>query len=265
MTRIATLALTTLLAQLTFAQAPGTPTQTFRFANAPSEKEMQEIATTIRSVADIRQVSLDTAQRTLLVGGTPAQIALADWLFSSFDKPTDVPPDSATHQYQPFNDPDELVRVFYLKNPSSVQQTQEIATLLRSTGDIRRLFTYNALKALAVRGTSTQIALTEWLVNELDQPVDAPSATQQSRAKAIHVYRPSGTDDDVVRVFYLPETARVPDFQKIVTYVRTTAGLRRSFTYNDLRAVAVRGTEEQVTLAESLFKEKGPVTVQAHP
>ena len=39
---------------------------------------------------------------------------------------------------------DEVVKVFYLKNPTTVQEFQEIITAVRSVTDVRRMFTYNA-------------------------------------------------------------------------------------------------------------------------
>ncbi len=65
---------------------------------------------------------------------------------------------------------DEVVRVFYISNATSVQEFQEIATVIRSLTEIRRVFTYNAQRALLVRGTVDQIALVEKLVSDLDKP-----------------------------------------------------------------------------------------------
>jgi general secretion pathway protein D len=65
---------------------------------------------------------------------------------------------------------DDVVRVFYITNATSVQEFQEIATAIRSLAEIRRIFTYNAQKAMLVRGTADQVALAEKLVLDLDKP-----------------------------------------------------------------------------------------------
>ncbi len=65
---------------------------------------------------------------------------------------------------------DQVVRVFYLKNITSVQEFQEIVTAVRSVTDIRRMFTYNAQNAVMCRGTVDQIALAEKLFHDLDKP-----------------------------------------------------------------------------------------------
>ena len=65
---------------------------------------------------------------------------------------------------------DEVVKMFYVTNATSVQEFQEIATAIRTVADIRRVFTYNAQKAMIVRGTVDAVALAEKLVHDLDKP-----------------------------------------------------------------------------------------------
>jgi len=65
---------------------------------------------------------------------------------------------------------DEVVKTFYVTNATSVQEFQEIAVAIRTVADIRRVFTYNAQKAMIVRGTVDAVALAEKLVHDLDKP-----------------------------------------------------------------------------------------------
>ncbi|MDZ4803086.1 MAG: cohesin domain-containing protein [Bryobacteraceae bacterium] len=65
---------------------------------------------------------------------------------------------------------DYVVKVFYIKNATTVQELQEISTTIRSVTEIRRAFTYNAQYAILVRGTADQVALAEKLVQDLDKP-----------------------------------------------------------------------------------------------
>ncbi|MGI8742178.1 MAG: cohesin domain-containing protein [Bryobacteraceae bacterium] len=64
---------------------------------------------------------------------------------------------------------DQVVKVFYLKNVTSVQEFQEIVTAVRSITDIRRMFPYNAQNAVMCRGSVDQIALAEKLFHDLDK------------------------------------------------------------------------------------------------
>ncbi len=65
---------------------------------------------------------------------------------------------------------DQVVKVFYVTNATSVQEFQEIATAVRTVSEIRRVFTYNAQKAMVVRGPVDAVALAEKLVHDLDKP-----------------------------------------------------------------------------------------------
>ncbi len=65
---------------------------------------------------------------------------------------------------------DEVVKVFFVTNATSVQEFQEVATAIRSVIEVRRVFTYNAQKALIIRGTRDQIALAEKMIADIDRP-----------------------------------------------------------------------------------------------
>ncbi|MEP7362931.1 MAG: cohesin domain-containing protein [Acidobacteriota bacterium] len=65
---------------------------------------------------------------------------------------------------------DMVVKTFYIKNITTPQELQEIATALRTLTDIRRVLTYNTHSALMVRGTVDQVALAEKVVADLDKP-----------------------------------------------------------------------------------------------
>ena len=80
-------------------------------------------------------------------------------IFVTEDNPT------KRHDYE-----DEVMKVFYLTNATSVQEIQEIATAIRTVADIRRVFPLNSQKALIVRATTDQIALTEKMLHDLDRP-----------------------------------------------------------------------------------------------
>jgi general secretion pathway protein D len=65
---------------------------------------------------------------------------------------------------------DYVVKVFYIKNATTVQELQEMSTTVRSVTEIRRAFTYSAQNAILMRGTVDQIALAEKLFQDLDKP-----------------------------------------------------------------------------------------------
>jgi hypothetical protein len=225
----------------------------FHFVHTNAVQEMGEIATVVRSIANAPKASVDSTQKTLTLGGTAVQIALAEWLFDNLDKPASTLQSQApsTPEYRVSDSVDDRAQVFYLTHTATVQHLAEVATTVRSLVGTPRLFTYGPMRAVVVRGTSGEVAMAGWLLNDLDQSTN-PQRVQDS---AEHVYRLEGGGEDVVRVFYLTHSETVERFQKIATQVRTTTQVRRLFTYNQPRAVALRGTDEQIAMADKLFKE----------
>ncbi|HEY6392918.1 MAG TPA: hypothetical protein VIX89_16675 [Bryobacteraceae bacterium] len=244
-----------LFASMVFGQtsADRTVDRVFHFVHTEKLQDMQEIATTVRSIANIPNVSIDSEQRALTLGGTAVQITLAEWLFNNLDKPAGTRESRAwsTPEYPVSVSADDIAQVFYLAHTEMAPHLQEVATTVRSLVGTRSLFTYNAIGAVVVRGKSWEVALAGWLLNDLDQSTN-PQRVQDS---AIHVYRLAGGGEDVVRVFYLTHPGTVASFQKIAVQVRTTTQVRRLFTYNAPRAMALRGTDDQIAVAEQLIKE----------
>jgi hypothetical protein len=244
--RITAFAVTCLMASIASAQN----SMVLRYAHTEGTQNMQEIATMIRTIADIREVSVDADQKTLTLNSGPDQIKLAEWIFGQVDAPNTASP--AKHdEFRMPGDAENVVSLMYLHTPASVQEFQEVVTAVRTVADIRRVFTYNAPMAVVMRGSEDQIALGEWLVNEIDQPLSAHTAS-------VHAYRMAAgftRDESAIRVFYLAHTPTVQEFQEVATAVRTIADIRRVFTYNAPRAMIVRGTPDQITLSAWLVDQ----------
>lgn len=226
----------------------------FHLTYTESVQAQQEIATVVRSVTDTRYLTQDVTNNAWNVRGAAVQVAAVGWLFGELDKPAGQPSQGGySHEYK-MPGSNDVVRVFYLRNTEPAVQFQELATLVRSLADARKLYTYNALRAMAVRGTPEQMALLEWLFQQLDKPTDPQSLTQQDSSP--REYHLAGGDDPVVRVFYLSHSGTVVQFQKIVTEVRTATQIRRAYTYNAPRAVVFRGTVAQLAQADQMIHER---------
>jgi hypothetical protein len=203
----------------------------FYLTHTSTAQEVQEIATTVRSVADIRRMLVYNALNAVAVRGTNQQISLAAWLVDQLNQPANVAA-PAPHEYKLPGD--DEARVFELTYPQTPQQLQEIVTMIRAVGDIHRTFLCNERRAVALRGTGK---------------------LPQKTVLRPHEYRLSTGADDLVRVFYLASSQSAQDFQKVAVQVRTTARIPRLFVYNALGALAVRGTVGQVTTAEKVIEE----------
>ncbi|MGE5568507.1 MAG: hypothetical protein ACM3S5_05650 [Rhodospirillales bacterium] len=201
-------------------------------------------------------VSTDAGQKTLIVRGTAGQIAMAGWLVGELD----VAAGSAQQSKDPFrleyrvqNGSDDLVRVFNLKHITTSIDLQSTQMVLRVTTGITKLFNYGRRPTLVAGGTSEQIRAPEWLIAELDQPAGRQRDNLQTRFSAS--YPAPGDPQELVRVFYAADNATVRDLDEISITFRTIVGIIRIFALNSHKALVLRGTAGQLSLAEWLFTE----------
>jgi hypothetical protein len=239
----------------------------FYLVHPTSVRELEECAVAIRTVADIRRLSTYGFQNIVVARGTPDQMALTEWLVKEMDQPSDSP--ALAHpptlilgvqtiltdkrEYQVSGSADDIVRVMHLANTPTVQDFQEVAVLIRTIADIRRVFTYNGPRLVVARGTADQIALAAWLTHELDQPSNRQALTPRAPSSPYQYTTAEG--DHIVKVFYLTQTPTVQEFQAAATNIRKTTNIRRVFTYNGPRAMAIRGTADQIAHADRLVGE----------
>lgn len=243
-------ALGVLVAAPVFGQqpAPQPVERTLQFARTTNTQDFQEAATLIRVMADIRDVTADPVQRTIALKAPPEQAAIADWLFSQIDNPPGGQI-STTPEYHLTGSRDNVLRLYHVANAPTVQDLQEMATMIRTISDIRYAFTLNAQRVIALRASAPQISMAEWLFQEVDQPL--------TQTHVQHEYFVPESANDVMRVFYLPRSLTVQEFQATATEIRTATQIRRAFTYNAPRALALRGTIDQLAQAARMLQAKG--------
>jgi type II secretory pathway component GspD/PulD (secretin) len=223
----------------------------FYLTNPEVPYGVQEIVTAVRSLTSIWKTFTYNDLRAVVVRGTSDQITAAEFLFAELDKPAEQIQTAPSSEFRMNEPPDNLVRVFYLPNTKTVRDFQEVATLVRSTVD-SRLFTYNPSRAVLARGTDGQVALAEWLCENLDKA----SIPESAHDSGTHEYRVSPTSDDVVRVFYLPHATTTQRLQETATEVRQKLVIRRAFTYNTPNALVVRDTAQKIAQAEKLIQQQ---------
>jgi len=98
-----------------------------------------------------------------------------------------------------------------------------------------------------VDGTPGQIAIAAWVLSQLDQPASSNPVTQE--------YRPAGSVNDVIRIFYAIHAQGPQTFQEIVNAVRTVPEITKVFPYFGQGAVVIRGTDSQAAMAAWLFHQ----------
>lgn len=215
----------------------------FYLANTKDEQSLTEIAITVRSVTEIRRAFLYPNLHAVVMRGTVDQMAFAEWLFNELDQPAGART-AGVRNYAYAGD-EGVSRIFYVSHVPDFFALQELSTVVRSTGEIRRSFVYRPQKAIVIRGTPGQIALAEWLVSELDRPAGEQRSAGQFRMQ-------NSGDEATVKVLYGRDSSALPDFQEMARQLRTRTQIRRFFTYNPKRAMVVRGTDEQAASAQEL-------------
>jgi hypothetical protein len=215
----------------------------FYLTKVQSPQELVEASTLVRSIANIRQAFIDMARRAVVIRATSSEVALSDWLFAELDKPS-----LGQYQASDGRNGENVVRVFYLKHAATEQDFMEAVTLTRSIANLRQVFTYTSQRSVAMRGTAGQLALAEWLINQIDKPAKEQTAAVE--------YNVPESRDDVVRVFYVTRAGSPQDLMTIAKRIQTEANVPRPFVYGAPKAIAVRGTSEQVALAEQLSRQQ---------
>jgi hypothetical protein len=239
---------------------PGSPgagddvIRVFFLQHTNTSQGVQEILTVLRTVADVQKVFSYSAPFALVARGPAAQIALSAYMIHALD----VTPGSATsspeYQYQPPGGrtqvTNSVVRVYYLANAKTPQQIQEMLTVLRTVADIQKIFNVSAIRALAIRGTASEIATSEWIIQSLDIP---PIPKDGIREFTIPENLPNG---NLIRVFYPANISTPQKMQQTLTLLRTKLQIMKVFTYTSLPAVVVRGAADQIANAEQLIQEQ---------
>lgn len=254
----AILAFTFLFVPMAFGQTPADPPQdrVLTFNHTDNPQTMQQLTTVIRGMADITQISLDNAQKSVTVHGTAGQLDLAAWLFEQLDRESTrkgQAPDPAAYDYAAPRG-DTAVRVLQVEHIEGPQAVQELVNLLRGIGDVQRIFPLYWNRAIVLRTTPARAELAEWLAKELDA-----AAGQQISASA----RPTASRDlwedpagaTAVRISYLVQPLGPQGFIQMMQSVRAKADIQRMFPFTPARAVAFRGAPDKVAVAERLLRE----------
>jgi len=211
----------------------------FYLKGGRSTQQLQESATIIRSIADIRRVFTYNQTHAIAVRGTPGQIAAAEWIWRTLDDE----PKAGAVEFSASLGSDNLLRAYHMPAEWSVQDLQEAAVVLRTTAELRRLFTYNRTRTIVTRGADSAIAATNWLASEIQRPA----------SQALAVSEPFQMDDPrqegVLRVFRIPARHDAAGLQGTAVDLRQQTQIRRIFTFNRPRMLVLRGTGVQIAEA----------------
>jgi hypothetical protein len=214
------------------------------FANIHTPQGYQEVTNSIRSIAEITDIRLEQEAGALTVRGPANRLAVAGWLFQELDRAPDQapPPNTPMHEFRPEGMGDAVARVYFLPVTATPVAMQELVNAMRSISDIRRLFPVNVVHAVAMRGTSAQVAMTLWGMGEIEHAV--PGTAREYRGEA---------GDGTVKIFFLAHPPTPQGLQELVNSVRSVADLQRFFPIHQAGAIVMLGTPAQAELANWLL------------
>jgi type II secretory pathway component GspD/PulD (secretin) len=228
----------------------------YHAAHTSTIQELQELATSIRAITELRLLITENAQRAIVMRGNADQMAVNEWLLSQMDKPRNEPiRHSATSQYFTVDQENRgVLQVFYVAHAKTFQDFQVVSTAMRTIAEVRS-FAYNPSRALALRGSAGQMATAEWLFNQMDQPQRSPTATAPGNEDTTRTYRVPDTIDNVLQVFYVTRAATIADVENAANQIRKATRSPWVFPYDSTGAIVFRGTAAQMAQAERLIEE----------
>ncbi len=235
-----------------FKMSAGDLVHVYYLSHTANMRDFMEEVTTIRSITDTRWAFSYSTARAYVVRAKPAQSEMNEWLVRQFDQSADGR--SGSREYRVRGAADDLVHLYFVKHVESAQNLEELVVFVRSVGNIHRLFrTAGQPMTVGMRGTSEELGLADWLLQQLDQPTVGSATQAQAQEESAREFYMPGTGD-TVRLFYLRD-ATVQAFQNVASDVRK-AGISKVFTYNAFGALAVRGTADQIVAARDLIHER---------
>jgi hypothetical protein len=252
-TRSIRFAISVLSACVAFGQNQGSTSQTvsavFKFTYAQTAVDMQQITNAIRTVGEITQATLDMRAKTLIVAGTPAQTAMAQWILNTLDQP--APANQATQQYLPAGTVEDVVRILYLSHPPTSPSFQDIVNSVRTIPQMTKVFPYSSQSAIVMRGTNSEVAMAEWLFHQLD----VPAGVQPAQNPAAHQYASPAIANDQVQVLFLAHPWTPQSMQQITNTLHVIPQLTKVFQCPTSGVISLRGPTATVALATWLFSQ----------
>ena len=204
--------------------------------NLRTPQELQELVTVLRTVADVQKIFIFSSNRTVVLLAPEWQVAFAEWIIDQIQQKPDSTPHEFTVGGPDFRGLGHGARVNFLSNVTSPRQMQEVLTVLRTVGDIQKVFSYSDRHALVLRAGDSDLQRAEWLIRQLDLPAGQAPVPASFIAQG---------GDDVTRVFRLRNAAPL-GIQAAVTGIRSELNIKKIFPTYAPETIVVRGTTDQI-------------------
>ncbi len=231
--------------------------RTFHLGVFHTPQDLQEMATVLRTVTDITRLSIDSVGPSMTITADAEHLAVSEWVLKNLDQqPGDDAARSArfklvTEHSMPVTvrDGEQFVRIFYLANNPTPMQAQELITVLRTVGNVAKIFNYSDLKAIVARGTKDRLQIVEWILSQLDAP--GPPSSGAARLQTAEFQIPS-----IQIVYFSGKRGETQPIQETMTAIRTAVDDLRCFNYSRLGAVIFGGSAAQTARATKIIQDR---------
>lgn len=215
----------------------------FRLGRPEPAQIFSEMLNAARTVPEIIEMYPVSRANAIVARADQDRLDKAEWILRQLDVPTTQGRSEAIYHATAARDLER--RVFYTREALPVAAFQEILNVLRVIPPLTKVFPVTSRGAVAVAGEPEQIALAEWLFQQLDRPAPDPSLGSPSHEA------PSG---DTAQVFFMRGSLTEDSFRDVVNRVRAATQSNRVFPCTATRAVVVRGTSVQLNQAAEIVK-----------
>lgn len=147
-----------------FTEKPSTAV-VYGLVHTPDATSLQEVITTLRTVAQVQRVYNVTGPKLLSFRETPEMVPVVKWLISELDRSG---PNTGLNEMRMPGGKDDVIRVFYPAHISNARDLQAMMGTLRKSAMMQRIYTNSVPPALVVRGTADQIHLAGQLIAQKD-------------------------------------------------------------------------------------------------
>lgn len=217
----------------------------FRPPWPPTQQDLQELATVLRTVFDVRTLTVDQESKSLRETDAPEPIRMTEWLFNQLEQPEELRARSP-HELVLDTKQRPVLRIFFLKTPG-VQFQQELLTTIRTVADVQKIFNVTRQNAIVMRDDRATVDLAAWLIEELD----GNAAASPAGYTGVHQFTSAPARLPYARIFYAAG-AKEPQFAELMPKVRSRLPAGKAFAMTKPAALVVRGTPGEVDSVAAL-------------
>lgn len=216
----------------------------FRLTGTPDLRGQQEIMTTLRTVGNLAQVTVDKDAATVTIRAPASSLEFAEWLVPRLDHPTSSP-----QRFNVAGNPDDIAMVYPMTNIKDLRSLQEVITTLRTVIDLQLVYNISSAYMLVFRGSASRVAQANFLMSELDR---APQPKQTAVIDHFTITDPV-RGSDTLTAYHLTHANNDITIQAIVTMLRTVSDTQKLYNVNSNATLSLCANQSDTRVAEWLI------------